>query len=141
MEIAAPSFLQASLTKAVYALNAYEINNGSHAVTSGAVALSSLINNGTVYGANMASYMGGYTIASYANVLKAQGAAKGLTVTLSNANTIVFQNSPGQLTVTLSSQLNVSSPYGTVSYPISLNTSIPLTGLPDLYGGSLGRVP
>ena len=139
LEVDAPAFLQTSLTEAVYALNAYETTGKiNHRIDNGAYALASLVSNGTVYGTSMASYMGGYTLASYANSLKAKGAASGLAVSVSNANAIVFQNSAGQLSVSYSATLNVSSAYGLVSYPVTANASIPISGLPNLYGGSIG---
>jgi hypothetical protein len=135
----APSFLQTSLTKAVYALNAYETSNQiNQRVSSGSYALQSLMDNGTVYGTNMNSYMGGYTILAYASTLAADGLASGLTVSISNANAVVFQKSPAQISASFSTLLNVTSQYGSVAYPITANASIPISGLPDLFGGSLG---
>ncbi len=135
----APSFLQTSLIKATYALSAYERSNLiNHGVNSGSYALQSLIDNGTIYGANMVSYMGGYTLLAYSNTLNTAAQLRGLKVTMSNYNAIVFQNSPSQISVTFSTLLNVSSQYGYVSYPITANASVPISGLPDLFGGSLG---
>jgi hypothetical protein len=141
VEIGAPAFLQASLTKAVYALNAYETGNGVHGVNSSSYALSSLIDNGTLYGANMVSYMGGYTLSAYANAIGTQASSEGLALSMSGTKAVVFQNSPGRISVSLSAVLNVSSPYGIVSYPVTANASVPISGLPDLFGGSLGTGP
>ncbi len=135
----APSFLQASLTDAVYALNAYEMSSAvNRTVGSGAYALQSLMDNGTIYGTNMNGYMGGYTLSAYANSVGVAAAGDGFTVSMPNANAVVFQASPGRISASFSTQLNVSSPYGTVSYPITANASIPISGLPDLFGGDLG---
>ena len=133
------SFLQTSLTKAVYALSAYETSNAvGQRVTSGSYALESLVDNGTIYGTSMNSIMGGYTLSGYAATLAQAGAIEGLTVSISNANAVVFQNSGGQLSASFSTLLNVTSQYGAVAYPITANASIPISGLPDLFGGSLG---
>ncbi|MDE1865401.1 MAG: hypothetical protein KGH94_02045 [Candidatus Micrarchaeota archaeon] len=138
VKIGAPAFLQISLSKAIYALNAYETGYGYQQINNGAYALQSLMTNGTLYGTSMSSYMGGYTLLSYSNSLATQGVVEGLTVSLTGSNVIVFQNTSGSISATMDTSLNVSSPYGTVSYPITANASIPLSGLPDLYGGSLG---
>jgi hypothetical protein len=134
-----PSFLQASLINAFAALNAYEQSVGPNHQINAAYALGSLIDNGTVYGTSMSSYMGGYTITSYAAALGTQAKNEGLVASMGNENAVVFQSSSGKISVTFSTLLNVSSSYGTVAYPITANANVSIAGLPDLFGTSLGR--
>ena len=137
----APAFLQASLTRAFYALNSYETLQGNQPVTNGASALEGLVDNGVINGFNESNAMGNYTLSAYSNTLKSAGMARGLTVLISNANAIVWQGSQGTINASFSTLLNVSSQYGSVAYPITANASVPLSRLPDLYGGSIGTGP
>lgn len=134
-----PSFLQTSLTNAFAALNAYEQSTSSaYRISNASYALGSLMDNGTIYGTNMAGYMGGYTVSSYVASISKQAKSEGMVASMGNENVVVFQNSPGQVGAIFYTLLNVSSAYGTVAYPITVNASVPLSGLPDLFGSSIG---
>ncbi len=132
----APSFLSTSLSSAVSALTTYEGTPSLrqyHFINNTALALSGLMNNGTLYGSNsVSSYMEGETLQAYENVLYNKAASVGANLSLSNLSISVFQSSPFYLSARLLGSAVLNSSTGTTTFPIDVVGNLSLNGTKDL---------
>ncbi len=131
------AFLSSSLNNALNALAIYEGTPSlrySTFVNNTQYGLESLMTNGTIYGTNMSSYMGGATLAQYVSaVLNSPGAQQGV-LTLSNLSISVYQTNPFVVTAKLTGLATLNSSYGYVTYGISAVANVSINGTQDIYG-------
>jgi hypothetical protein len=136
IKLSMASFLHSSLSAAVSTLATYEgtpslrkttfVNNTQYALTS-------LMMNGTLYGANLTSYMGNLTIANFNNSLETQFTSEGLSLSLGpGANLTVFQSGPSAINATYSVLATVNAVSSSYTTPITVTTGMQLNGSSDL---------
>lgn len=132
----APSFLSTSLSSALNALTVYEGTPSMrqyHFINNTALALSGLMENGTIYGSNsVSSYMDGGTLQDYENVLYAKAASVGSNLSLQNLSISVFQSNPFYLSARLLGSAVLHSSTGTITFPIDQVGNVSLNGTKDL---------
>jgi len=136
MKGSAPNFLHNSLSNAMAALVAYESTptlRHDNFTNNTAYALSSLMNNATVYNTVMASYMGNYILKNFINTTIAQAQTQNVNVIITNVSLSIYQTSPFMVNATLTGLAIINSSQGTVAYPISATGSASLNGTQDLF--------
>ncbi len=135
-------FLTTSLNNALSALLTYESTPSLrtyHFVNNTAFALDSLMTNGTIYGTNMLSYMGGATLGNYTTALKRVAGLQGGILNLTNMSITVYQTMPFYLTARLSGLAVLNGTYSTTSYPIYSVANISINGTQSLIGAQNGN--
>lgn len=136
------AFLSASLSEALGAVATYEGSPAlrySNFVNSTEYALVSLMTNGTIYGRNMSSYMGGATLTNYNNYVMKSGMAQQGKLSLSNLSISVYQSGPFTLTAKLIGLAAFNSSYGYITYGLSSTANASLNGTQDVYGLETGN--
>ena len=136
------SLLAASLNNSITALAVYESSPSLrtyHFINNTAYALESLMENGTVYGTNMSSYMGATTVEGYTsflgNIVKLQGSG---TFSLSNVTISVYQAAPLYIGAKMTGSAVLNTSYGTTVYPVYATANISINGTQNLLAAQAG---
>jgi hypothetical protein len=130
------SFLHTSLTDAVLALAKYEASGkrtNTPYINNTAYALQSLMKNGSIYGTNEITLMGGATLNNYTSAVVLQARNQNLKATVSNASLQVYQTSPYSINATYTALVSVNSSSGIITYPLSASSGFLINGSQDLY--------
>jgi hypothetical protein len=133
----ASSFLHTSLNNAVMTLVKYEGSGkrtNTQFLNSTAYALQSLILNGTLYGTNEITLMGGATLNNYTNAIILQASLQNMKLTISNASLQVYQTGPYGINATYTALIFLNTSSGPITYPLSASSGFFLNGSADLYG-------
>ena len=136
------TFLHASLQASLNALIKYEETPSlrkSNFVNSTAYAISSIMDNGIIYGTPVMNYSGAPTITNFTGTLINDARNEGIGLSLTNGSLNISQNSPYNLTATYSALAVINTSTGSFTYPLSVTTSIPLNGTYDLLSAEEGR--
>ena len=113
-------FLHTSMTNALGVLIRYEglkSRKSAYPINNTAYALESLMTNGTLYGANYMSMMGGATLVNYTNALVREASQQNFKLSLLNSSLYVYQESPYSINATYYTTLLVNSSSGLFTYP------------------------
>ncbi len=135
----AKSFLQTSLSSSIHSLDVYNVNSSLrsyHFINNTAYALESAMYNGTIYGANVISYMNGATLKNFISSIKSQALSQGANLSVSNATITVYQAQPFYVNATLTALININSSLGTINYPIIVRANASLNGTEDVSGAT-----
>ncbi len=135
------SFLAASLNNSLNALTVYESTPSLrkyHFINNTAYALASLMDNGTIYGTNMLSYMGGAMLVNYTSALQGLASLQGGSFTISNLSISVYQGAPLNLTARLTDLVTLNLSTGIINYPISSTANVSINGTRSLLGAERG---
>jgi hypothetical protein len=130
------SFLHTSLTDAVLALAKYEASGkrtNTPYINNTAYALQSLMMNGSIYGTNEITLMGGATLNNYTRAVVLQARNQNLKAAVSNASLQVYQTSPYSINATYTALVSVNSSSGIITYPLSASSGFLINGSQDLY--------
>jgi hypothetical protein len=108
-------------------------------------ALASILYNGTLLAGK--SYVsvatppftsGNLSIQNYTLKMERYATTLGLEMNVTNSSVLVYQTSPTTISASYRAFVNINSSYGTVSYPVSANATINISGLPDPYAQLTG---
>lgn len=131
------ALLQTSLSRAVYAMAAYQYGPTTRANViltnqTAATGIASLMTNGTLGGVNLDSYMGNAILANISNTLATKLTSQGISYKIQSSSLSVFQGTLSSVNATYTALAIVNSTQGTISYPISINVGVPLNGTQDI---------
>jgi hypothetical protein len=135
------TFLHSSLYAALNTLVSYKNSppkSGEVQINNTAYALQSLMTNGTFYGVNEISIMGGAMLTNYTNAIEYQAKLMYLNLTITNASVQVYQTSPYSINATYTALAIVNSSSGMFTYPIIASSTLSLNGSVDLYSAENG---
>ena len=137
------SFLQESVQYAMGAIGSYEASPkpGSNTmfINNTGYAIGSLVDNGTLYGTNMITQMGGATLVNYTNSIIAQARLQDINMIITNTSFLVYMQGPFEVNATLSAIATINSSSGSFDYPVIATALIPLNGTTDMYGMENGN--
>ncbi len=135
------SFLAASLNNSLKALTVYESTPSLrkyHFINNTAYALTSLMDNGIIYGTDMSSYMGGAMLVNYTSALERLASLQGGSFAISNLSISVYQGGPLNITAKLTGLVTLNLSTGIINYPISSTANVSINGTQSLLGAERG---
>ncbi len=132
------SFLHESVQYAIGAIGNYEADPrpGSNTmfINNTGYAIGSLVENGTLYGTNMITQMGGATIINYTNSIVRQARLQNINMIITNSSFLVYMQKPFEMNATFSAIATMNSSSGSFSYPVIATALVSLNGTTDIYG-------
>ncbi len=135
------SMLHTSLLAALGTLETIEGNTLARQgiiVNNTQYSLTSLMENGTIYGASFGQYMDAALISNFSNSINASLASEGVSIRLIGGNLTVFQGTPSTINASYYAVAMVNTTAGTYTYPIRATTSVQLNGTLDIVGAQQG---
>lgn len=130
------AFLHDSLGRSLSALTRFESTpslRGDYFVNSTALALASLMKNGTILGNTvMEGYMGNSTLSYFVNSIESQALQQNLELSITNSTLSIYQSSPFSINASYTALAIINSSQGTFTYPLNAKASVSLNGTTDL---------